>query len=410
VVAATALLNGFELYDFTVFGLFAATIGDQFFPSADAMTSLLLAVATFGVGFLARPLGAIVFGSYADRFGRRAALLLTCWMAAFATLALVVCPSYASIGVAAPLIAVAARVLQGLAVGGEWGPAGALVMEVAPASRRGLVVGWLLVGHGSAPLAGALIGTWLSHMLAPAQLAAWGWRAAFAAGLPLFAVGYYVRRRLLGGEVQQQARTMHRPLRELFRHHSKTLTVATLLMGFRTAPLYAVVFYMPTYVERVLHRHVTTGFLASALATSLLVVLAPPSGWLIDRLPRRKPLVLATASIAGVAVLPIVFLMTQAPTTIVLMGGVFCIAVLLPLGSCAATVLTLEALPSTVRATGQGMAYALGTALFGGTAQVIVTALIKWTGNPMSVAWYVAACCLLSVGALLPFKEERTRA
>lgn len=409
---ALSLVNGIELFDFTVFGFFASAIGEQFFPAKDAMTSLLFATGTFGVGFVARLVGAMWIGAWADRHGRRPAWLATCWLAGAGTLAMVVCPPYAAIGVLAPLIVVAARVLQGLAIGGEQGTGSALLMELAPSSRLGRAMGWLYAGNGLAILLGALLGALLSHVLSPAQLSAWGWRVAFAMGLPLIAVGYFLRTQWLGRSefhpVARAARTRE-PLAELLREHGGTLAIGTLLMGFRTVPLYAVVTYMPTYVDSVLHRHMVTGFLASVVSAALLVVLSPLSGSLMDRLPRLKPALLALVAATALMIFPVCFVIAHVPTPIALLAGVACIAAVLPPGSCAASMLVLEAFPPSVRATGQGTAYALGTALFGSTAQLIATALIKWTGNPMAIAWYVALCCLLSFGALLPLRDARSR-
>jgi MFS transporter, MHS family, proline/betaine transporter len=414
LVLTTALLNGLELFDFTVFGLFAAIIAGQFFPFANAANAVLLAVGTFGAGFLVRPLGAMMIGAYADRFGRRSALLATCWLATLGTAAIALCPPYATLGIAAPLIVVAARFVQGLAAGGEIGPAAALIMEAAPASRRGYVVGLQLAGNGLAPLLGASVGTLMSSVLSHAQLAAWGWRIAFAVGIPLVLVAYYARRQLFdtdGGYSDRSGdgeRTCG-PVGELFQHHGRTLFLATLLMCFRTVPLYAIVLYMPTYMSHVIHKPVVTGFFSSAISALLLMLLAPLSGLLIDTLPRRKPLLVATTVASALAVYPLFLLITRVGSAAALLIGVSCMTAIIAIGGCVATVLVLEALPRHVRATGHGTSYALGVALFGSTAQFIVTALIKWTGNPMSIAWYVAPCCLLSVGAALGLRENRSR-
>ncbi len=409
VVIATAMVNGLELFDFTVFGLFAAVVATQFFPFANAADAVLFAVGTFGAGFLFRPLGAIVIGAYADRFGRRSALLATCWMATLGTAAIVLCPPYATAGVVAPLIVALSRVLQGLAAGGEIGPAAALVMEVVPASQRGYMLGWQLVGNGLALALGALAGFALSAVLSPAQLSAWGWRVAFALGIPLLVAAYYIRRHFFDSDIVYRNLSVKResgPVSELFRHHCGTVVRATLLTCFRTVPLYAIVFYMPTYMGHVIHKPLVTGFLASALSGLLLMVLAPLSGALVDKLPCRKPLLLVTATLSALAVYPLFLLITVVGTSTALLIGVACMTAIVAVGGCVAVVLVLEALPRPVRATGHGTSYALGTALFGSTAQFVVTGLVKWTGDPMSIAWYVAPCCLLSVGAALGFKER----
>jgi MHS family proline/betaine transporter-like MFS transporter len=412
IVIATALVNGLELFDVIVFGLFAAIIGGQFFPFAGATNAALFAAATFGAGFWARPLGALVIGAYADRFGRRKALIATCWIATLGTAAIAFCPPYGMLGIAAPVIVVVARILQGLAAGGEIGPSSAFVMEAVPATRRGYFVCCQLAGNGLAPLLAASVGAILSGLLSPAQLSAWGWRIAFAVGIPLVAVSYYARRQLSDADARNSAKSKsggkaYEPIRELFRHHGKTLALATLLTSCSTVPLYAVVLYMPTFMSHVIHKPIVTGFLSTVISALLLMALSPLLGLLIDKTPRRKPLLLAAAVGGALAAYPVILLITRVGTAAALLIGVSCMTAFAAFGGCVAAVFVLEALPRHVRATGRGTSYALGAALFGGTSPLIVTALIKWTGDPVSIAWYVVPCCLLSAGAVLGLKEKR---
>ncbi len=410
IVIATALVNGLELFDVLVFGLFATIIGGQFFPFAGVTKAGLFVAATFGVGFLARPVGALVIGAYADRFGRRKALVATCWIATLGTVAIALCPTYATLGIAAPVIVVVARILQGLAAGGDIGPSSAFVMEAVPASRRGFFVSCQLAGNGLAPLLGASVGALLSGFLSPAQLSAWGWRIAFAVGIPLIALSYYARRQLSDVDARYSGKSggkAFEPIRELFRHHGRTLVLTTLLAPCSTVPLYAVVLYMPTYMSHVIHKPIVTGFLSTVMSALLLMALSPLLGLLIDKMPRRKPLLLAAAVGGALAVYPVFLLITRKGTAAALLIGVSCMTAIVAFCGCVAAVVVLEALPKHVRATGRGTSYALGAALFGGTAPLIVTALIKWTGDPVSVAWYVAPCCLLSAGAVLGLKEGR---
>src|ERR1700744_4204081 len=188
-VVAASLVTGFEMFDFTVYGFFAAMIGEQFFPARDPLTSLLLAVGTFGVGFFMRPLGAMMIGAYADRVGRRAAMVRTTWMMAAGTTALGLCPPFATIGVAAPLIVVAGRSLQGFALGGDLGVAASFVIETAPAARRGYLLSWQFTSQGAAALLGASLGVLLSHTLSSTAFTAWGWRVPFLIGLLIAPVG-----------------------------------------------------------------------------------------------------------------------------------------------------------------------------------------------------------------------------
>jgi MFS transporter, MHS family, proline/betaine transporter len=424
IVVATSLLNGLEIFDFTVFGFFAAMIGEQFFPARDPLTSLLLAVGTFGAGFLMRPVGAMVIGAYADRAGRRNAMTATSAMMALGTAALAFCPPFAVLGVAAPLVVVAARLLQGFASGGEVGASTSFVMEAGPASSRGSRVSWQLASQGAAALLGAALGTLLSRTMAPAALAGWGWRIPFVIGLLVAPVGFYMRYRLSepaaavghdaarsvagpGYTVGGRARS---PLAELFGEHRVTLALATLMIIGRTVPIYAIVFYMPSYLSRVMHMPASTGYLSSTLSALLLLVVSPLSGLLADRLPRRKPMALFTSACTALLIYPMFLLIVHAHSVWPILLGVGVISTLIALGASVSTVLVLEALSPRVRASGIAISYALGVALFGGTAQFVVTALIRWTGDPMSAAWYVTPACCVSVCALALFRERRAPA
>ncbi|PMS33388.1 MHS family proline/betaine transporter-like MFS transporter [Trinickia symbiotica] len=410
VIVATSLVTGLEIFDFTVYGFFAAMIGDQFFPAANPMTSLLLAVGTFGVGFFVRPLGAAMIGAYADRVGRRAAMTATCWLMALGTAAIGLCPPFATIGLAAPLIVIVARLLQGFAVGGEIGAAASLAMEAAPISHRGWLVSWQLASQGAAALLGACLGLLLTSVMSPAYLASWGWRIPFLIGLLIAPAGVYVRRQLRETSIPTATRTSVRtPLAELCREHGATLIAATLMMSWRTVSFYIIVSYMPSYVTRVMHMPAIIGFRSSALSALLLVVVSPLSGLLADRLPRRKPLVLLTSGATALLVYPLFLIITHAHGALPVLCSVGLISALLALGNGFNTLLVLEALPARVRASGVATSYALGVALFGGTAQFIVTALIEWTGDPISAAWYVALACLVSFCALILFREQRAQ-
>ncbi|CAB3782159.1 MFS transporter [Pararobbsia alpina] len=411
IVVATSLVTGLEVFDFTVFGFFAVMIGGQFFPRTDPMTSLLLAVGTFGVGFFMRPLGAMMMGAYADRVGRRAAMTKTSWMMALGTAAVGMCPSYASIGVAAPLIVIAGRSLQGFAVGGDIGVAATLALEAEPVSRRGYRVSWQLSSQGAAALLGASLGMLLTSTMSPLALASWGWGIPFLIGLFIAPVGLYVRRRLREHPVPATTATAARnagmPLAELCREHGTTVLLAILMMMGQSIPVYSIVYYMPSYVTRVMHMPAITGFLASALSALLLVVIPPLSGRLADSLPRRKPLALLASGCTALLVYPVFLMITRANTALPILCGVALVSVAVAMGAGIIALLVLEALPMRVRASGLAISYALQAALFGGTAQFIVTGLIKWTGDPMSAAWYVAPACAVIFCALMLFKERR---
>ncbi len=193
-IIATLVGNTIEFYDFIAYAFFAVYIGKAFFPTNDPTASLLLSVATFGLGFLTRPLGAVMIGAYADRAGRKPALLLTVGLMSLGTLGLVATPSYASIGIAAPIILVLSRLAQGFALGGEVGPANAVLLECAPVKQRALYMSLQGASQGVANMAGGIVGLVVASALTRDQLASWGWRIPFAFVLLLIPVGVYMRR------------------------------------------------------------------------------------------------------------------------------------------------------------------------------------------------------------------------
>jgi MHS family proline/betaine transporter-like MFS transporter len=407
-VIAASLVTGLEMFDFTVFGFFAVVIGDQFFPANDPMTSLLWAVGTFGVGFFMRPVGAMVIGAYADRVGRRAAMTRTSWMMALGTAALVVCPSFASIGLIAPLIVIAGRSLQGFAVGGDIGVAASFVLEAGPVSRRGFLVNWQLASQGAAALLGATLGLAITSTMSPAAVSSWGWRIPFAIGLLIAPVGLYVRYRLPNDPfVTSGARNAGTPLAELCREHGTTIVLAILMIMGQSIPVYAIVYFMPSYATRVMHMPAVIGFQASVVSATLLVAIPPLAGRLTDKLRRRKPLALFACAGTALLVYPVFLMITRATSAWPILGSVALISTVVASGAGAVSLLVLEALPARVRASGMAVAHALQVALFGGTAQFVVTGLIKWTGNPMSAAWYVAPACGVSFCAAMLFRERR---
>ena len=205
-IAAAAIGNALEWYDFYAFGFLTVVISRLFFPADSQYASLLLTTATFGIGFVMRPLGGIILGIYTDRKGRKAGLQLILGLMTAAIAMIAFAPTYAAIGVAAPLIIVLARLLQGFATGGEWGSAAAFLVESAPAHGRGFYGSWMMVGAGSAMLTGALMGALVTRSLAPDALDGWGWRVPFLFGLIIGPVGLYIRRHLDETEVFLEAR------------------------------------------------------------------------------------------------------------------------------------------------------------------------------------------------------------
>lgn len=417
-ILATALGNGLEFFDFTVFSFFAALIGKLFFPVGSEVGALMLSLATFGVGFIARPLGSIVIGAYADRAGRKPALVLTVSLMALGTGIIGLAPTYATIGLAAPLLIVAGRLLQGFSAGGEVGAATALLMESGGAGRRGALVSWQMTSQGGAALGGALVAATLSGTLSHEALLAWGWRVPFLAGMLIGPVGFYLRRHLddtlpaaqLEHEAHQarEARETHQAAPAVKcrpRMPMRQIVAGTMLVIGGTSTMYTIVFFLPSFLTLTLGMPAAVSLLAGCTAGLVLLVGSPFAGRLIDRVPRRKTLLYAVSIVSLSVLLPAFYAIRTWPSIYTVMAVVCVLIGLMTLSSPAAFVLILEALRPEIRATSLGVIYAFGVTVFGGFAQLIVSGLWRMSGSFYAPAWYVLACGLVSLAGLLLFRE-----
>jgi MFS family permease len=397
-VVATVAGNALEFYDFLTYATFAVYIGRAFFPTGNAFASLLLTLATFGVGFVTRPLGGLLIGAYADRAGRRPALMLTISLMTVGTLALVVTPSYASIGLAAPIILIIARLVQGLALGGEVGPSTAVLLECAPAHRRGIFVSWQSASQGIAVLTAGVVGLALSSVLDNEQLGAWGWRLPFALGLLIVPVGLYIRRRLPETLEAPGTRGSSAVLGLLWREHRRTLLLAILIIMCLTVSTY-VDGYMTTYALTSLGMAASKAMLATIATGAVMAAAAVWGGHLSDRFGRKAVMILPRIALA-IGVVPAFMLLLTHTTPGVL---VLVTALLTLLGTLsAAPVLTAlgEVFPNEVRSSGLAIAYALSVSIFGGSTQFIVAWLIGVTGNRVSPGYYVVIVSVISLWAM----------
>jgi MFS family permease len=408
IVAAT-VGNALEFYDFVTYTFFAIQIGHAFFPSTSAYGSLMLSLATFGAGFVTRPIGALVIGAYADRVGRRSAMMLSLTMMGAAIVVLALTPSYAQIGVAAPILAVLARMAQGFSLGGEVGPTTAYLLEAAPAGRRGLAVAWQGASQGVASSLGALAGFSLSTLLSPAALDAYGWRIAFLLGAVALPFGLWIRRGL--------PETLHLPdpstdapspvnALALIRAHGRIIVLALGVLTAGTIATY-VLNYMTTFAQSTLHMKPGLSLLASALAGVAGVGSAVYGGWLCDRIGRR-PLLIWPNLASLLIVLPVFHWIISARSALALLAGTTCLAAVRGLATGAFYATVAEALPKRIRSGVLATVYAAAIAIFGGTTQLVVTWLIRVTGDPMSPAWYMFAALLVGQVAYM-FMSVRPR-
>ncbi|HKT95063.1 MAG TPA: MFS transporter [Paraburkholderia sp.] len=405
LIAACSIGNALEMYDFTVYSFFALLIGRLFFPSDSPFGSLLLAVATFGIGFVMRPLGGLVIGSYADRRGRKAAMTFTIALMAAGTLCISLAPTYAQAGVYGSLVLLAGRLLQGFSLGGEIGAATAMLMESGAVGRRGFRVSWQLGSQGISALIGAFTGATLYATLTPHALESWGWRLPFLGGLLIAPVGLYIRAKL--DETHEAAPDAPSPLGTLMREHGGKVLKGILSITAGTVGMYLVVFFMPTYMIRVLKMPPSLSLLSGCATGVTMLIAALVSGRLADRLERRKPLVMAALVFNVIAVVPAFWLMTRFPSVPLVLALSVLLTAVSNLGATPILLVLMEMLPAAVRASGLSVIYSVGVTVFGGSSQFIVTWLIAKTGNPLAPALYMVACGLVTLLAIWSIHERR---
>lgn len=406
-VIAAIVGNTLEWYDFAVYGFFALTLAKLFFPTGDPTVSLLLTVATFGVGFIMRPVGALVLGTLADRRGRKLALSLTILLMALGTAMIGLAPTYATAGAWAPAIIVLARLIQGFSAGGEIGGATAFLVEHAPPARRGLYASWQQASQAGALLLGSLTGALLTGLLPAADIEAWGWRVPFLLGLLIAPVGLFIRFRVsetdsfkaILRERAARPEASFSPLRDTLGKHRSAVVVGFGITIAWTVCTYFFLVTMPTYAVRQLGVPQSASFLANSVGLVLIVVLAPVFGAWSDKVGRR-PIMLAAACGILLSCWPLLFWLTHQPSVVNLVLAQIVFAVLIAGFSGPAPAAMAELYPPAMRSTGLSIAYNLAVTIFGGFAPFITTWLIVQTGSSLAPAWYVMLAAAISLTTL----------
>ena len=336
VIAGTTIGNALEFFDFTVFTFLMLVIGPLFFPAASGYGQLLLTTATFGVGFLMRPVGGMLIGSYADRHGRRAAMTLTLWLMGLGCGLIALAPTYAQMGIAGPVIMVLARLIQGFAAGGEVGASTTLLVEHAPPSRRGFYSSWQFGSQSLGVMLGALVVALLTAALTPEQMKDWGWRVPFVIGILTVPVGAYIRRNLEETLEPQpapgaaHARSDHQPLRRVLAGHKGAVAKGILLVIGGMVCAQIIGFYMPAYANKELGLPATSTLSASVVLGAIGFVAAPFVGLLADRVGRKRVIFWSRAATVA-ALLPCFQWLVSAPSSARLMTVIALLAILLAL-------------------------------------------------------------------------------
>lgn len=394
---ATCIGNALEWFDIAVYGFFARYIAHAFFPTSDASVSLLLTFGSFGVSFLIRPLGALVLGSYADRHGRKKALLLSINLMMLGGAMITLMPGYATIGLAAPLLILVARLIQGFSAGGEFGSSTAFLVEHFP-ERKAFIASWQFATQGASTLMASAFGLGLTQLLSETQMMAWGWRIPFAFGLLIGPLGLYIRRHVPEPASFTPQAKSSAPLKTLLGQQKELMLLAIGLMVISTAVNY-MLNYIPTYATKSLHLSGSVAFSATLLAGVILTVVTPLMGLWAERIG-RAPLLWGALLLLVLTLWPAFHFMVSytSPLSLILLVG--WMAFLKSIYFSAVPSVMADLFPAATRASGMAVSYNVAVTLFGGFAPLICTLLIQATGSSLAPGYYLILMALLSGAAL----------
>jgi len=407
VIAATTLGTALEFYDFTIYSFFAIQIGQLFFPSASPVNQFLLSIGVFGVGFVVRPLGGIVIGAYADRAGRKKAMVLTIMLMALSCALIASAPPYAVAGMAAPFIVLAARLIQGFAAGGEFGPGTTLLVEYASDSTRAFFASWNFAATALGLALGAAVATLINVSLPKDAVLAWGWRIPFVLGIVAAPVGMLIRRRLEETLSDASSARTHRrgALKAALTTHLKLTILGTFAELGGSVSVYITAFFLPSHAVRTLHLSSTASVASGVISSLVLFVAAPIAGKLADRFSRKRVLVISRVTLL-LTVYPAFAWLSAQPSTLMLCAVSAFLALFVAGQIVPVLVMIPELFPKHVRATGIALTYVVSASFFGGFSPFVASWLVALTGNPLAPAWYVAAACAVSLVPVIWLRDR----
>jgi len=406
IVAAT-IGNVFEWFDFVVYGFFAVTIAEVFFPTGDPTVSLLITFGAFGLAYVVRPLGAIVVGGYTDRAGRKSGLLLSMALMMIGTTLMAVTPGYATIGLAAPIIITLARLLQGFSVGGEFGSAVTFLSEHG-GGRRGFSASWQFATAGIITVLASLFGITLTTLLSHQQLVDWGWRIPYFFGMLIGPAGLYVRSKVVDtAEFMEAEKPPTIPISDLLRRHPFPVLLGLGISIISNSSFYLTL-YIPTFGVKQLHLPQYTGFVATLVGGLILAIGSPFAGHWSDKIARPRIMVI-TCALFALTAYPAFYLMVAWPSLAACVIAVGWLNLLKAGYSGVLPSLLSEQFPVETRAIGVSLSFSTAVTIFGGFAPFVATWLIARTGDSLSPSYYLVVTALLSLLALILIQRRGRR-
>lgn len=403
--------NFIEWYEFAIYGFLATIIAQNFFshPGESQVTAILLTYASFAIAFFFRPLGALIFGRIGDKLGRKPTLIFVLVMMTLVTTAIGFIPTYATIGIAAPIIITLLRIFQGLFAGGEYGGAVSLMTESAPKGKRGLFGAWQSFTVALGLLAGVGVVSLLSFLMSTESLHEWGWRIPFWLALPMGLLALWLRYNM--EETPSFVSSQQKEQSGSETNAAKVDIFKAIFLGIGrlmawSAAGYAYLVIMPTYLQSSLHTDFNTALLIAVISNVGFAVTILPAGMLSDKIGRRNIMVLATILLLVFSLPLLKILQSESSTLLIKAVVVFIAGGIVGLLAGPGPAMLAEMFPTKVRYTGLGLAYSLSNAVFSGCAGLIITGLIKQTGNLDIPAWYVMATALISLLALLTLNKN----
>lgn len=397
-IAGISIGNALEYFDLTIFTFFAIYIGHAAFPTSSPTAQVLLSLAIYGVGYLVRPIGAIVLGRYADRKGRKKAINLTLMLMAFGTCLIGFAPTYESVGVLSAIWITIGRLIQGFSAGGETGSSTTLLAESAPNHQRNFYVSWQVASQGMAVLLASTISITLSLILLKEEMQSWGWRIPFLLGLLVVPIGLILRKTLSETLDTHENKVVVKNTKQvsLLSQWRCVLQGLFLLMGVNAG--YSIInLYMPTYGVHELGLSPTISSTAAFIAAVMTIIFSPICGILCDKYGHKRLFIIGRV-ILIILIYPVFLVINTYPSATTLLIGIGLLSFVGAITSIGVLTILTELFPKNIRVTGFSIIYGISVALAGGFGQFIVTYLIKITGNPLSPAFYLI---VLGVGSLI---------